>query len=144
MKRIIIEIVVHLAKLGASFRGHEEDDYLKIKDMFIFNLRFALFCFGLKNIDPFLRIIKFRHTKSLGHAPPLRLLLKFIERLCFWHTKKILYDIKFLVPPKNSLSQVTFFREVRDTNIFRESFLEFDSAHFGISNSNKFKILPKF
>ncbi len=60
-----------LAKLGAPFRGHGEDDYLKIKDMFIFNLRFTLFCFGLKNTDPFLRIIKFRHTKSLGHAPPL-------------------------------------------------------------------------
>ena len=26
---IIIEIVVHLAKLGAPFRGHSEDDYLK-------------------------------------------------------------------------------------------------------------------
>ncbi len=30
---IIIEIVVHLAKLGAPFRGHGEDDYLKIKDI---------------------------------------------------------------------------------------------------------------
>jgi len=110
MKRIIIEIIVHLAKLGASFRGHEEDDYLKIKDMFIFNLRFALFCFGLKNIDPFLRIIKFRHTKSLGHAPPLRLLLKVIERLCFWHTKKILYDIKFLDSSKKQLISNNFFQ----------------------------------
>ena len=30
---IIIEIVVHLAKLDAPFQGHGEDDYLKIKDI---------------------------------------------------------------------------------------------------------------
>ena len=44
---LIIEIVVHLAKLGAPFQGHGEDYYLKIKDIFIFNLRFTLF-FWLK------------------------------------------------------------------------------------------------
>jgi len=47
-----LEIVVHLAKLGAPFRGHGEDDYLKIKDIFILNLRFTLFCFGLKKYKP--------------------------------------------------------------------------------------------
>jgi len=30
---ITIEIVVRLAKLGAPFRGHGEDDHLKIKDI---------------------------------------------------------------------------------------------------------------
>jgi len=72
---------VRLAKLGAPFRGHGEDDYLKIKDMFIFNLRFTLFCFGLKIIEPFLRIFKFRHTKNLGHAPPLHQATTYKKRV---------------------------------------------------------------
>ena len=39
------------------------------------------------------------------------------------------YNIFFL---KHGVSQITFFRKVRETNIHSKSFLKFDFAHFGI------------
>ena len=38
----------------------------------------------------------------------------------------------FELSKKYGFSQITFFRKVRETNIHSESFLKFDSAHFGI------------
>ncbi len=47
-----------------------------IETNFKINKKFHLFCFGLKNNDLFLRIVKFHNTKNLGHSPPLIINIK--------------------------------------------------------------------
>ena len=38
---------------------------------------------------------------------------------------------------KCGISQITFFRKDKETNIHSESFLKFDFAHFGINRKNR-------